>query len=64
MNVIQLRVLKAEERFRNRLATARAILHTFAGSEVSEDLCAAAEHLADDLRSAAQAMRTELSGAC
>jgi hypothetical protein len=39
MNVTQLRGLKAEERFRNRLATARAILHSLIGSEVSEGVC-------------------------
>jgi hypothetical protein len=53
-----MRLMSAEERFRERLMTARAMLRLLIDeSEVTEDVLAAVSDLADDLRKAAWEFR-------
>jgi hypothetical protein len=59
MNVIQLRALRAEERFRDQLATARAILRSLIDSEITDDVVQGAEDLAEDIFKAAEELRSE-----
>jgi hypothetical protein len=56
--VVELRRVDAEDRFRDRLATARAILRPIIDAEeVTEDVLTATEDLADDLLKAVEEFR-------
>jgi hypothetical protein len=57
--IIRLRQVNAEERFRDQLMTARAILRSLIDSEVTEDLLVAVEDLSDDIMKAVDNFRNE-----
>jgi hypothetical protein len=59
MNIVRLRQVDAEERFRDQLATAITILRNHVGHEITDDLLEAIEDLADDLVKAVDEFRME-----
>jgi hypothetical protein len=58
MNIVRLRQVDAEERFRDQLATAITILRNHVG-QITDDLLEAIEDLADDLVKAVDEFRME-----